>query len=182
MTLLQARPGPYRARSSRPMPVGGRGPVGPPSPRSSHTFMSKDDPGPAGGETLDLLAIVRRSGVLTDRLFREVRAKVEAGEYPKDPTALADRLVHEGVLTRYQADRLLRNKAHGLVVDRYVILERLGEGAMARVYKAHHRLMGRVVAIKVIAPRYASRARSVARFQREMRLIGRLDHPHIIRA
>jgi serine/threonine protein kinase len=144
--------------------------------------MSKDDPGPAGGETLDLLALVRRSGVLADRQFREIRAKVEAGEYPRDPTALADRLVNEGVLTRYQADRLLRNKAHGLVVDRYVILERLGQGGMGRVYKAHHRLMGRIVALKVIAPRYASRARSLARFQREMRLIGRLDHPNIIRA
>jgi serine/threonine protein kinase len=144
--------------------------------------MSKDDPGPAEGVPLDLLAVVRRSGVLADRPFREVRAKVEAGEYPKDPTALADRLVHEEVLTRYQADRLLRNKAHGLVIDRYVILERLGEGGMGRVYKAHHRLMGRIVALKVIAPRYASRTRSLARFQREMRLIGRLDHPHIIRA
>jgi serine/threonine protein kinase len=144
--------------------------------------MSKDDLGPAEGETLDLLALIRRSGVLADRRFREVRAKVEAGEYPKDPTALADRLVDQGILTRYQAERLLRNKAHGLVIDRYVILDRLGEGGMGRVYKAHHRLMGRVVALKVIAPRYASRTRSLARFQREMRLVGRLDHPHIIRA
>src|SRR5262249_44177935 len=67
-------------------------------------------------------------------------------------------------------------------VDRYVLLERLGEGSMGRVFKAQHRLMGRVVALKLIAPQYATRAKSVARFRRELRLVGRLDHPHIIRA
>lgn len=107
---------------------------------------------------------------------------MENGDYPHDTPALVERLVGDGTLTRYQADRLVRNKVHGLVIDRYVILERLGEGAMGRVYKARHRLMGRLVALKVIAPQFASRTRSVSRFQRELRLIGRLSHPHIIRA
>src|SRR4051812_3676033 len=84
------------------------------------TDMSGHDPGPAGGETLDFLTVVRRSGVLADRALRKVRVKVEGGLYPSAPIALAERLVREGVLTQYQADRLLRNKAHGLVVDRYV--------------------------------------------------------------
>ena len=42
--------------------------------------------------------------------------------------------------------------------------------------------MGRLAALKVIAPQIASRASSIARFHREMRLIGRLDHPNVIRA
>lgn len=53
---------------------------------------------------------------------------------------------------------------------------------MGRVFKAQHRLMGRLVALKLIAPQYASRTRSVARFRRELRMLGRLEHPHIIRA
>jgi serine/threonine-protein kinase len=141
-----------------------------------------DQPGPADGGQADLLLAIGRSGILPDREYRAVRAKVKVGEYPSDPSALVERLVQDEVLTRYQADRLLQGKVRGLVVDRYVILDRLGEGGMGRVYKAQHRLMGRLVALKVIAPRYAARVRSVARFQREIKLIGRLDHPNIIRA
>jgi len=96
--------------------------------------------------------------------------------------ALARRLVAERILTEFQADRLLRNKASGFVVGRYVILDRLGEGNKGRVFKAQHRLMGRLVALKIISPKIASRASSIARFHREMRLIGRLDHPNVVRA
>jgi serine/threonine-protein kinase len=95
---------------------------------------------------------------------------------------LAERLVAEKVLTEFQTSRLLRNKAHGFVVGRYIVLDRLGEGNKGRVYKAKHKLMGRLVALKVIAPQIASRASSIARFHREMRLLGRLDHPNVVRA
>ena len=53
---------------------------------------------------------------------------------------------------------------------------------MGRVYKAHHQMMDRVVALKIIAPEIASNERVVARFQREMKLVGRLDHPNVVRA
>jgi serine/threonine-protein kinase len=134
------------------------------------------------GVPSDLLQVIHRSGVLAERQFEAVRTRVKSGEYPTDPHALAERLVQEEILTRFQANRLLQNKAHGLVIDRYVLLERLGEGAMGRVFKAQHRLMGRLVALKLISPQYATRAKSIARFRRELRLIGRLDHPHIVRA
>jgi eukaryotic-like serine/threonine-protein kinase len=130
----------------------------------------------------DLLSLIRQSGVLDRREFKEVSSKVENGEYPHDSRALAGRLVAEGILTEFQASRLLLQKVHGLVMGRYVILDRLGAGARGRVFKAQHRLMGRVVALKVIAPQIATRASSIARFHREMRLIGRLDHPNVIRA
>ena len=53
---------------------------------------------------------------------------------------------------------------------------------MGRVYKAHHVMMDRVVALKIIAPEIASNERVVARFHREMKLVGRLDHPNVVRA
>ena len=131
---------------------------------------------------IDLLPVIRASGVLTDRQFTEIRAKVLAGDLPSDSQALADRLVGEKVLTDYQVKRLLANKPHGLVVGKYVILDRIGSGAMGRVYKAHHLMMGRDVALKIIAPEIVSNERAVARFRREMRLVGRLDHPNVVRA
>ncbi len=69
-----------------------------------------------------------------------------------------------------------------MVLGKYVILDRIGSGSMGRVYKATHQLMGRVVALKIIAPEIVSNERAVARFYREMKLVGRLDHPNVVRA
>jgi eukaryotic-like serine/threonine-protein kinase len=145
-------------------------------------MATSEKPKPSHAVPLDLLPLIRRSGVLTDRQFDEIRVKVLSGDYPNDSVALAERLVQDQILTPYQTQRFLNNKAHGLSVGRYVILDRIGSGSMGRVYKAHHRLMGRVVALKIIAPEIVTNARVVARFQREMRLVGRLDHPNVVRA
>jgi eukaryotic-like serine/threonine-protein kinase len=136
----------------------------------------------ATSEPSDLLPIIRNSGVLTDKQFLDVRSKIVAGEYPGDSKALAQRLVRDGVLTEYQTRRFLGGKSHGLLVGKYVILDRLGSGSMGRVYKAHHQMMDRVVALKIIAPEIVTNERVVARFQREMRLVGKLDHPNVVRA
>ena len=90
--------------------------------------------------------------------------------------------MNDEILTVYQARRFLNNKPHGLLVGRYIILDRIGSGSMGRVYKAHHQMMDRVVALKIIAPEIASNEKVVARFQREMKLVGRLDHPNVVRA
>ena len=137
---------------------------------------------PAEGIPLDLLPIIRNSGVLNPRQFADLKDKILRGEYPLDTASLAERLIRDKVLTQYQLNRFLRNKAYGLVVGRYVILDRIGSGSMGRVYKAHHQMMDRVVALKIIAPEIVSNDRVIARFQREMKLVGRLDHPNVVRA
>lgn len=65
---------------------------------------------------------------------------------------------------------------------RYRVLAKLGEGGMGVVYKAEHRLMKRVVALKVIGTRLASSPAAVARFRREMEALATLDHPDIAAA
>src|SRR5688572_9540087 len=62
----------------------------------------------------------------------------------------------------------------------YELLEEIGQGGMATVYRAHQQSVGRDVAIKVIMWHVASDAQAVQRFQREARLIARLEHPHIL--
>jgi serine/threonine-protein kinase len=135
-----------------------------------------------GDVPTDILPILRQSGILPEKVLEEVRAKVLAGSLPFDARELAQRLIKQGLLTDYQARRILSNRPQALVVARYVIMDRIGSGSMGRVYKAHHQLMGRVVAIKIIAPEIVSNARVVARFQREMKMVGRLDHPNVVRA
>lgn len=145
-------------------------------------MATSDRSKPSRDVPADLLSVVRLSGVLSDRQISEIKAKVLRGDYPHDSVELAERLVKERILTEYQIRRFLGNKPHGLVVGRYVIVDRLGSGSMGRVYKAHHQMMERFVALKIIAPEIVTNERVVARFQREMRLVGRLDHPNVIRA
>jgi serine/threonine-protein kinase len=132
--------------------------------------------------SFDFLDVLQHSDILPAQRVEEIRTRVRAGTYPRDAFALAARLVKKEVLTAYQARRLLHGQAEGLSVGRYVLLDRIGRGAMGKVYKARHRLLGRTVALKFISRTYLKRPNALPRFLREMRLVGRLDHPHIVRA
>ena len=128
------------------------------------------------------LQAIRSSSILSERQFEKLEANMAEGEHPPEPAELASRLVKDGVLTEYQVRQVLKGKSQGLIFGSYVILDFLGKGTMGKVYKAWHRMMGRVVALKILDPRYVSSTRSLARFQREMQLVGRLDHPNVVRA
>jgi serine/threonine protein kinase len=64
----------------------------------------------------------------------------------------------------------------------YELLELLGQGGMGAVYKALHLRLGKVVALKVLPARRLADAHAASRFDREMKAVGKLDHPHIVRA
>jgi len=63
--------------------------------------------------------------------------------------------------------------------DRYEILEKIGEGGMAIAYRGRDRVLGRVVAIKVMRPELATDAAFLARFRREARAAAGITHEHI---
>lgn len=67
-----------------------------------------------------------------------------------------------------------------VLTGRYEIIERLGQGGMAAVYRAQDRQLGRVVAIKVLHPHFAEDPETVARFEREARAAAALSHPNIV--
>ena len=69
----------------------------------------------------------------------------------------------------------------GDVVGRYELVEELGEGGMATVYRARDRELRREVAVKILFPHLARRAEVVARFQREARAAAGLEHANILR-
>src|SRR3989440_13092537 len=68
----------------------------------------------------------------------------------------------------------------GTMLGNYRVFETLGQGGMARVYKAHQETLGRDVAIKVLPPWYAADRSFVERFNLEARLVARLSHPNIV--
>jgi WD40 repeat protein/serine/threonine protein kinase len=65
---------------------------------------------------------------------------------------------------------------------RYRMLGFLGGGGMGRVFKAEHRLMERIVALKVLHRSLIDRPDLIERFRREVKAAARLDHPNIVRA
>ncbi|MBE3561351.1 MAG: protein kinase [Ktedonobacteraceae bacterium] len=68
----------------------------------------------------------------------------------------------------------------GKMLGAYHIQSRLGEGGMARVYKAYHGRLRRDVAIKVIAADIANDPEFQARFEREAQVIASLEHHNIV--
>jgi serine/threonine-protein kinase len=65
-------------------------------------------------------------------------------------------------------------------VGAYPIVAQLGQGGMATVFKAYHAALDRFVAIKVLHPAFTQDPNFLARFQREARLVAKLDHPNIV--
>ena len=68
----------------------------------------------------------------------------------------------------------------GQTIKRYHILEKLGEGGMALVYKAHDLQLNRDVAIKIILPDKGISEKFIKRFQREAKALAALNHENII--
>ena len=68
----------------------------------------------------------------------------------------------------------------GTQLSSYEILEEIGRGGMATVYRAYQPSVDRFVAIKVIAAPIAEDPEALRRFQREARVIARLEHPHLL--
>jgi len=64
----------------------------------------------------------------------------------------------------------------------YRLLEKLGEGGMGAVYKALHTKLDRTVALKVLPGGRLESQEAIARFEREMKAVGAVDHPNIVRA
>ncbi|MGI6597625.1 MAG: Stk1 family PASTA domain-containing Ser/Thr kinase [bacterium] len=67
-----------------------------------------------------------------------------------------------------------------MLANRYELMEKIGEGGMAVVYKTRCTFLDRWVAIKILRDQYANNPEFVDRFQREARAAARLAHPNIV--
>lgn len=67
-----------------------------------------------------------------------------------------------------------------LLAGRYELIEKIGEGGMAVVYKGKDRLLNRYVAIKILRPEYTKDEQFIANFRRESQAAAGLSHPNIV--
>jgi len=72
--------------------------------------------------------------------------------------------------------------AVGTCLDAYEMVEKLGEGGMGAVWKARHVKLDKFVALKILPQNLTSDPEIVRRFEREMRAVGKIEHPHVVRA
>lgn len=101
---------------------------------------------------------------------------------PTSAEDLAREMYGHGKLTKFQAQAIYQKKTRGLVVGNYVVLEKLGKGGMGAVYKAQHKRMKRIVALKMLPSSATKSPELVKRFQREVEAAARLSHPNIVTA
>lgn len=120
------------------------------------------------------------SGIFTADEVETHRAKVPPERRGDDAQSLARELVSARELTRYQAAALYQNKTRGLVLGSYVVLERIGAGGMGEVFKARHRRLERLAAIKVLPARKMESKEAVKRFHQEVKAAAKLIHTNIV--
>ncbi len=95
-------------------------------------------------------------------------ARLEAGEAPDDDEASSSGGDDDVV-------------GSGTFIDDYELVEKIGSGGMGEVYRARQRSLRRVVALKVL-PREAAHDRTaLERFRREIRALGKCEHPNVVK-
>jgi molecular chaperone DnaK len=125
---------------------------------------------------------VSQSGLMTRDELEQFRQQLGPASQAEDVEILGRELIKAGRLTRYQIGHILQDRPGRLVLGQNVLLSRIGEGGMGRVYKAEHRTMKRIVALKVIHENALRSTRSRKRFMLEVQTAAQLMHPNIVTA
>ncbi len=132
--------------------------------------------------TKQFLRELTENGLLSEADVRAFLEGLPPEKRDAGPQALAREMVRRRMLTSYQAARVCQGRARGLVLGNYVLLDQIGQGGMGEVFKAEHRRMKRLVALKILPQSAMQSDRSIRRFQREVQAAAKLVHPNIVTA
>lgn len=120
---------------------------------------------------------LRRSGLVERDLVDQIVGAFLTAHPQAEPAQLADHLVAQNILTRFQADTILQGKYQGLVLGSYVVWDTLGTGSMGTVYKARSKTDNSWYAVKVLPRRSMWNIRLARRKVREFEQI---RHPAVV--
>ncbi len=120
---------------------------------------------------------LRRSNLIDrgqlDQIIGEFLVKNPGAE----PPAMAEYLIAQGILTEFQAERLLQGKTQGFVLGPFTLMDSLGTGSMGTVYKARSKNDNGWYAVKVLPRRSMWNVR-IAR--RKVRAFEQIQHPGVV--
>ncbi len=109
-------------------------------------------------------------------------AKVDSSAYHGTDESALEILAMAKELTPYQVAHILDGRMDELVLGNYVVLSKLGSGGMGSVFKARHKRMKRIVAVKMLNQEMLNNSAGLQRFQREVESIAKLAHPGVVAA
>lgn len=131
----------------------------------------------------EFLRLAEESGVVDKpELEKALKSLTEQGADLTNASTLANSLVSNQTLTRWQAGKLLEGRHQGFMLGKYRLLSLLGKGSMGTVYLAEHTMMRRRVALKVLPFDHEQQPAYLDRFIREAQAVASLDHANIVRA
>jgi len=127
---------------------------------------------------IDMADRVHRIGLIpADRLAHLLRRLSETKDEEKTLEGL---LVQEGFLTREDVDHIIFGEEDEFLFHGHKIVDTVGRGAFAWVYKAHHPKTGKTVALKVLRKRWFNKLRAVRRMKREAQIGSIIRHPNVV--
>lgn len=118
--------------------------------------------------------------------LRDYHVARESGSPPgkgpfSDSNRLAEYLIKQGLLSRWQCYQLRKGKAKGFFLGKYKLVSHLAIGGMGSVFLAEHTLIRHPVAIKVLSKKCVENASYIGRFHLEAKAGVSLAHPNIVR-
>jgi serine/threonine protein kinase/WD40 repeat protein len=122
------------------------------------------------------------SGLLSATELKTHWSALPTEARPTSGDDFALRLIESQIINPFQAAELLSNRGTPLVLGDYVLLERIGSGGMGQVFKAQHKRLKRLVAVKLLLGDSVKDETAIHRFQREVEAAGRLSHRNIVQA
>jgi serine/threonine-protein kinase len=120
---------------------------------------------------------LRRSNLLDRGRLDQIIGEFLQKNSRAEPPALAEYLVGVGILTQFQADRLLQGKTQGFVLGPFTLMDALGAGSMGTVYKAQSKTDGQWYAVKVLPRRSMWNVRLA---RRKVRAFEQCRHPSVV--
>jgi serine/threonine-protein kinase len=120
---------------------------------------------------------LRRSGLIDRGQLDQVVGDFLKSHPRAEPPALSDYLVRQGVLSPFQAERILSGKTQGLVLGPYILADAIGAGSMGQVYKAQSKTDGQWYAVKVLPRRSMWNVRLA---RRQVRSFTQFSHTAVV--
>jgi serine/threonine-protein kinase len=120
---------------------------------------------------------LRRSNLIDRGQLDQVVGEFLSKNPRSEPPALAEFLIGKGILTQFQAERLLQGKTQGFVLGPFTLMDALGAGSMGTVYKAQSKTDNKWYAVKVLPRRSMWNVR-IAR--RKVRSFEACRHPAVV--
>ena len=128
----------------------------------------------------EFLKSLTETGILPTQELTSIVSSLPDDRAGVDVEKLAQELVRQQKLTRFQASVIFRRQSRGLRIGDYIVLDKIGSGGMGQVFKAENRKTHELVALKLLRASFSKSEKAVARFYREANTASRLKHRNLV--